>query len=396
MRVVVVSAWPPWLAGHGGVWVLHHHLRELAPRHDITLLAAGAPRERASVPAGAATLPKLPTSWFGTDRSAWLDYAARRAKSVTRGEPSHVWYVERPALLESLQRLTSTPADPAGPVDLVYGFGWGTAALHRHLGALPVVHTPVDAWTLGSTGRLLPGWRRITDLGEQRAISRHERRHYPRLSAVTVVAEQDADRLRQVAPEARVEVIPNGVDPGPEPDEPPAAPVLGFHGNFESRHNVEGAVYLVRSVWPAVRRRIPDATVLLAGRGPGPEVRELAGDGVRLVADAPDLRPLLDGMSVEVTVMDSGSGLKNKVLEAMAAGRPVVANGAGLGGIGAGPGLYAARDADHAADLVVELLEERSRLVAAGRAARERVCREFTWSNSARRLEAVWETAAGR
>ncbi len=392
MRVVVVSAWEPWHPGHGGVWVLHHHLRELAPRHDITVLAAGAPAREAPVP-GAQTLPNVRMRWFGTDRPRSLDYALRRARGLAVEEPSHVWYVERPALLASAAEMLGSGTD------LVYAFGWGTARLHR-LGErfdLPVVHTAIDAWALGRAGRLLPGWRGLTDIGERRAVRRHERVHYPRLDAVTVVADIDAAYLRREAPEARVEVVANGVDAGPDPRPLPAAPVLGFHGNYDSQHNVEGAVTLVRDVWPRVRHQVPEARVLIAGRSPTAEVRALSGDGVTVVADAPDLRPVLDDVTVGVVVMTSGTGLKNKVLETMAAGRPVVANPAGLAGIGAGSGLLPAQDAADAADVVVDLLCHPQRLRDAGAAARSRVISEFTWAASAARLEGIWtDVAAGR
>lgn len=396
MRVLVISAWEPWLAGHGGVWVLHHHLRELASRHEISVLSAGAPAAEEPPPADALP-PNVAVRWFGTARPAGVDFAARRVRAVASGEPAHVFYVERPALLRAAREAVG-----AG-VDLVYGFGWGTGRLHRLAsdgsagGSRPgAVHTAVDAWDLGRGGRRLPGWRRVADVGEPVEVRRHERTHYPQWNAVAVVAEPDAEHLRRLAPAARLEVLPNGVDLGDPPPPPPDRPVLGFHGNFDSAHNVEGARLLVEQVWPQVRRRHPEASVLLVGHRPPGSVRALAGDGVRVVGDAPALRPLLEEMSVEVVLMASGSGLKNKVLEALAAGRPVVANSLGAAGVGPGPGLLGAETPGEAARRIDRLLADPVELRLEGERGRARVAREFTWAASAARLEAVWESAVAR
>jgi glycosyltransferase involved in cell wall biosynthesis len=388
VRVVVVSAWEPWRLTDGAVWVLHHHLRSLAGRHDLTVLAAGAAAAELPPPDDARTLPEgISVRWFGTSRSAAVDYAARRVGAWRSGEPAHVAYVERPALLDALRAEIRT----ARP-DVVHAFGWGTAGLWRYADGVPVVHVAVDAWHVNAANRRLPGWRRLADAGELRRVRAHEQRHYPRAAAVVVVSPTDAAQLRDLVPGARVEVVANGVDAGPEPSPAPTRPVLGFHGSFEARHNVDAARVLVEEVLPRVRRDVPDAGVLLAGRVPGPDVRALAGDGVELRADVADIRTALDDMAVYAAPLVSGSGLKNKVLEAMAAGRPVVTTPLGSAGIGAGAGLVEVAGPAELADAAVSLLRDRARLTAEGRAGRDRVLAEFTWDASAAAMEAVWRS----
>src|SRR5581483_11321850 len=108
-----------------------------------------------------------------------------------------------------------------------------------------------------------------------------------------------------------------------------------------------------------------------------------------------DVRPELDRMAVYVACMSSGTGLKHKVLEAMAAGRPVVATPLGWAGIGPGPGLLDAAGPAEVAQAVIGLLRDRSRLASEGAAARERMVRDFTWERSAARVEEVWAGAIG-
>jgi polysaccharide biosynthesis protein PslH len=390
VRALVVSAWAPWWLTDGSVWVLHHHLRFLADRHDVAVLAAGAPAAESPVPTEVQNLPgAVDTRWFGRSSSASVDYARRWVRARRTGEPMHVGYVERSALLRAMREQIATQRP-----DVVHAFGWGTAGLWRYADGVPVVHVAVDAWSSNATNRLVPSWRQLADRGELDRIRAHEQQHYPQDAAVVVVAPTDADDVRAVAPAARVEVVANGVDAGPEPEARPAAPVLGFHGSFEARHNIDAARELVRVVLPRVRRAVPDVKVLLIGRNPGPEVRSLVRPGVELRADVGDARAELRDVAVYVAPLVSGTGLKNKVLEAMAAGRPVVTTPKGAAGIGAGGGVTVADDVAGVADAVVALLADPAQVAADGIAARQRVVAEFTWDKSAHRIEQLWQEAS--
>lgn len=395
MRVLVVVPWEPWRLADGVILPLHQHLHALAGRHEIRIVASGSrTRDELRVTGPERTLPDgVVCRSYGTTRPAALDYLLRTVGGAARGEPAHVRYVERPGLLAAL-------AEEVPRAEVLHLVGWGTAQLATRYPRTPAVHVAVDPWEASWHNRGLPWWRTPTDAGQRRLVRRHEARHYPHAACVAVVAPADADLLRARIPAARFAVVPNGVEPGPPPRGLPAGDVLGFHGAFETQANVDGARALVERILPLVRRRRPGATVLLAGRDPSREVRLLAGrPEVDLHAGPVDMRAELDAMSVHVTWMPSGLGLKNKVLEAMAAGRPVVANARGASGIGAGDGLLVAGDEQAAADAIVDLLEDRTRAEATGRAGRERVLARFGWDASARAVEELWvearATAAG-
>jgi glycosyltransferase involved in cell wall biosynthesis len=389
VRVVVVSAWEPWRTSDGAAFVLDHQLRLLAPRHEITLLAAGAPDVTTPPPDSvASTLPGVDVRWFGTRSGPAADYAARRAWSLRHREPAHVAFVQRPALLAALRDAVADGAD------LVHLHGWGTAALWCQVPETPTVHVAIDPWSANASNRRRSMPRRVAELEQARLIAAHERRHYPHLGAVVVVTPYDAQTVSEAAPTARVEVVPNGVDAGAEPQPLGDRPVLGFHGVFDSQANVDAARELVERILPAVRRRIPTAEVLLVGRRPPREVYALAGHGVQVVADADDIRPELAKMAVHVDWMISGAGIKNKVLEAMAAARPVVASTRGAEGVGEGPGLIVADDIAQAAEVVVGLLSDLPAAAETGRAGRERVIADFSWDINAARIEALWAELA--
>jgi glycosyltransferase involved in cell wall biosynthesis len=389
---LVVSAWEPWRTSDAAAFILDHQLRALAGRHELTILAAGAPGAESPVPAGIpAQYGAATVRWFGSATPSALDYAYRSMWSRRRKEPAHVRFVERPGLLAAYDAAVATEPD------VVHLHGWGTAGLATRAPLMRAVHVAIDPWAANLANRRVTGLRAPFDRRQLERVVDHERRHYPANRAVVVVTEEDAEVIRHSVPRAKVTVVPNGVEAGPEPTPVSATPpVLGFHGVFDSRANVDAATHLVQDIWPRVRDEVPATTVLLVGRRPNREVRRLVGSGVELRADVPDIRPELSRMSVHVDWMTSGAGIKNKVLEAMAAGRPVVASEAGARGIGSGHGLLMAADTKIAAERIVRLLRNPAALAEASATARARVVNDFGWSVNAQRIEAVWAAVARR
>jgi len=389
----VVSAWEPWRLSDGAAFVLAHQLQVLAERHEITVLSAGAGSATATPPEEAKRLlPGVELQWFGTDRGRAADFAHRWWWSIRRGEPAHVPYVERPALLAAFARAVHS-------ADLIHLHGWGTARLAARAGGVPAVHAAIDPWAANLGNRRLHLTRRVAEGGQLRRVVAHERRWYPDVATVVVVTENDAAIVEGIAPGVRVAVVPNGVAAGAPPSPiPDGVPVIGFHGVFDSQANVDAARSLVTQILPQVRRELPETRVLLVGRRPPRSVRELVGRGVELRGDVDDIRSELDRMTVHVDWMTSGAGIKNKVLEAMAAGRPVVTSPPGAAGIGAGPGLIVASDVIAAASEIVRLLSDHGAAAELGAGGRERVTTQFSWEASAVALESVWQraVAAGR
>jgi glycosyltransferase involved in cell wall biosynthesis len=390
MRVLVVTSAPPWLPTHGGAVILRHHLRVLSPRHEITLLAAGGPPGGQTLRGPQEGLPTgVDAKWIGTRVPTAIDYLVRRARSEFSREPAHVHWVERPALIQTLQQAVEERRP-----DVVHLYGWGTAQLARLARAVPALHIAVDAWSIGVVDRRLPGWRRFTDAGQPAKIVAHERRHYPGCRAVGVFSPRDADYLRRLAPHARIEVIPVGVSSGGDPPPPTASPILGFHGAYSHIPNRDAAEVLARHILPLVRRRVPDARLLLIGPDPSRDIRMLAGEAVELTGEVPDVRRELSRVAVYVAPMVSGTGIKTKVLEAMTAGLPIVATSLALEGIGAGPGIDAIETPAEIAERAAALLTSEEERRGQGRAARKRVCADFTWERSARAVEELWEQLA--
>lgn len=193
--------------------------------------------------------------------------------------------------------------------------------------------------------------------------------------------------------------MPNGVDVErfsfAEPLDRPSR--LIFFGNLGYYHNVEPARFVAREVLHRVRRSVPDATLRLVGARPAARVRQLADiEGVRVVGAVPDVATELHRAAVAIVPMFTGSGMKNKVLEAFSAGTPVVTNAAGIEGIkGAVAGRHhlEAETVDALSDLCIELLADPPRRVALAHAGRAFVERHHAWSAQVERLLALYRGA---
>ena len=192
---------------------------------------------------------------------------------------------------------------------------------------------------------------------------------------VTLVSKAEAAIYRRSCPGGRVVVATNGVDlEYYRPIEAGTQPACVFVGALDYRPNIEGVCWFCREVWPRVRRRQPQAELWLVGRRPASAVRRLAQmPGVQMVGQVPDVRPYLARAALAVVPLNLARGVQNKVLEALAMAKAVVASPPALAALETQPGaqLLAASTPGQWEEAVVSLLgdEERCRqLGAAGRA----------------------------
>jgi len=138
------------------------------------------------------------------------------------------------------------------------------------------------------------------------------------------------------------------------------APELLFVGGFIHPPNEDGICWFVREVWPDVRDAVPDATLTIVGSHASAEVLALERcAGVRVVGYVPDTAPYLDRAAVSIAPLRYGSGMKGKVVEALACGVPVVTTSAGAQGleVRAGVDLEVADQPQAFAHAVVALLQ---------------------------------------
>jgi len=163
--------------------------------------------------------------------------------------------------------------------------------------------------------------------------------------------------------------------------------------------NVTASLHLARDILPLVRASRPTAHLVLVGRSPSDAVRAAGAlDGVRVVGEVPEMRPWLAGSAVYVCPMRSGTGIKNKLLEAMACGVPCVASTLAVRGMRIEPGrdLLVAESPRDLAHAVVRVLDDPVLADALGAAARRYVVAEHGWAAVGRAYVEVYAAAIER
>jgi sugar transferase (PEP-CTERM/EpsH1 system associated) len=182
----------------------------------------------------------------------------------------------------------------------------------------------------------------------------------------------------------RTLAVENGIDT--EHFDPAAAfdrlgrgegPLLVFTGQMDYRPNIDAVVAFTRESLPMIRRRYPSARFTIVGRAPTATVRALAAhQGVVVTGEVADVRPWLAAADVCVAPLSLARGVQNKVLEAMAMARPVVASLAAAEGIDHADTIRVARDG---ATAVVGLLADPAAARTMGDRARAQVIRRYAW-----------------
>ncbi len=211
-----------------------------------------------------------------------------------------------------------------------------------------------------------------------------------------LISEADRRILAGRCPGTNLRVVSNGVDverfrPTDQHARPSSLIMVGHFGVF---HNVDAATYLVQEVLPLAKRQIPDCTLSLVGADPSPQVQRLANPpAVTVTGYVPDLNGWLNRSAVFVAPLRFAAGVQNKVLEAMAAARPVVTTTIVNEGLGAQPDheILVADGAEAMASQIIRLLRDDALRVRIGTAARSFVQRVYTWDQVVRRMRAIEE-----
>ncbi len=217
-------------------------------------------------------------------------------------------------------------------------------------------------------------------------LARYEDRMCREAAANVVVSAADRTTFAARMPEARFEVVVNGVDvdyfhPGSDPAG--GENRLVFVGGMSWYPNREAMSWFLAEIWPLIRRKHPGARMAIVGSHPAPDVLRAvaAGEGVEAPGLVPDIRPYVQNAAVYVCPLRLGGGTRLKILDAWAMGKAVVSTTLGCEGLAAVPGrdLEIADEPALFADRVGALLTDPARRRALGRAGRERVVGEFAW-----------------
>jgi glycosyltransferase involved in cell wall biosynthesis len=371
MNILLLSSRFPWPAYTGdrvraGVW-----LSALAERAEVTLVS---PPGR--VPAHAPSFAFQPAALS-------LPRAAAGVLRVAAGLPVHSILGSAFDWRGAIARARSAAGAFDATVVLLARFDpWVRHLLPPGLHVLDAIDS-LERSMAERAGEAPPParwfWR-----AEERRMGRLERdavNAYDRIVVVSATGEADALRATPIS---------NGVDIHPLADAPRPYD-FAFWGRLAYFANADAAAWLIDEIWPLVRERIPNATLLIAGADAPARIAAAHGrSGITVQSPVEDIAALARQVTVALFPVRFGTGQANKVLEAAEAGCAIVATPKALRDLDPlARSAWVAEDASGLADAAADALEDRARAAAMGKALRSTVVAQYARSEMMKRLAAI-------
>ncbi|AFZ46328.1 glycosyl transferase group 1 [Cyanobacterium stanieri PCC 7202] len=225
-------------------------------------------------------------------------------------------------------------------------------------------------------------------------LYRYEKKYCQKFNQLVVTTADDAQSIKEVSGKSTITVIANGVD----------LDIFPFRKNTIDNHtliitggmdyfvNIDAACFFTNQVFPLIQAQYPDTTLMIVGSKPAPEVQNLAKHkGVIVTGRVPSMAEYLHKASVCVIPMRTGFGIKNKTLEAMAAGIPVVASDRGLEGLTVDNPLCALRanTIDEYVKQISKLFDNSDLRQKIAYNARKMIENHYTWKKAAMGYEKI-------
>jgi glycosyltransferase involved in cell wall biosynthesis len=345
VRILFLSPRQCWPARSGAKLREYHFARALAQRGPLTYLhftdPGAAPLTREDLPfcQEVVAIPK-PSAYGPT----------KLAQGLLGRWPLPILNYTSPEMSAAVDRLTATEEYDLIHLDSIHMIRYGEAAARRG----------------GSVARVVYNWHNIESEAMQRfsaTVSSPAKRWYARLTASKLAAleqgilktafghvvcsEREREALQRLAPSARIAVIENGVDvagfaaaaDNSLPTRDTAAHKIVFVGLMDYFPNVEAATSFTQRIWPVFRQRFPNMNLWIVGANPAPAVLKLGDlEGVTVTGTVPEVRPYYRDALAAIVPLRTGGGTRLKILEAMAAGVPVVSTPLGAEGLTVTPG----------------------------------------------------------
>lgn len=383
MKILLLASRVPYPLYNGEDLRIFHFAKYLSQDHELHLVAYGS--GSSSAPEAACYFKRIHTLEAAPTNGANGRLMSRLLQAFS---PDHLYSFD-PQICSVLSRLLEEER-----FDLVWIPAWQMIPYARHIRHVPIFVDVMDDGVL-ELGREL---RSCGSLGEATVTLKRlfvtylfERRYFRRVALCSLASERDAEVLSWVCPTAKQVVIPNGVDThfykplGLGED----FPSIIFEGNMSFAPSVDAILHFCNKTLPLIQNKIPEIKLYIVGKDPPPEILRLAEQSIIVTGYVEDVRPYLDRASVFICPMRKGAGIKNKILQAWAMGKPVVATPIALGGLCAqlGKNIMAANGPSEFAEKVTELFERPGLRRELGRGGLETVRNHYSWERQVQLLE---------
>lgn len=217
-----------------------------------------------------------------------------------------------------------------------------------------------------------------------------------RFDLCLAISDIDKKLLLDANPRIHAETLPNGIELAEyriSPIQNPT-PTIIFVGSMDYLPNVDAVIYFVEQIFPYIRQQVPGVEFHIVGNEPRPSVYALAGNGVVVTGQVPDVKPYYQQSWVSVVPLRAGGGIRNKILEAMALGRPTVSTTIGCEGLRVthDKDILVSDDPHEFGELVVRLFRDedlRARLIENGRQTVEKY---YNWNTLAKQAVELYQS----
>lgn len=347
MRILILTPRVPWPPLDGGRIAMARLAESLGRFAEVELLSLNPRKHRVEDPTAididTSRLRFVPGTPMLVARFVSRRFRDAIAEAMTRFRPDVV-QIESPFLLPYLRHVRGAPIVSLRSLNVEFRIWEGLARNEKH---------PLRRMML----------RHVAS-----SLRKYEVAHLDAVDAVIPISRDDAEDFRALGCTKPMHVAPCGVEV--RPSAPPQPNTVGFIGSLDFLPNQEAAQWILDELWPRVIAQMPEARLAIAGSNAP------AWLAPRVLGRVPDAQAFMSSMSVMIAPLFAGGGMRIKVLEAMALGKPVVATPLGKGGVDVDE-LLVAEDADSFAAAVVRLLRDPAFAQGLGEAARAEVAAKY-------------------
>jgi glycosyltransferase involved in cell wall biosynthesis len=394
LRILLLLPFAPRIdAPHGGGRSTAEIVAGLAARHRVAVLCLrrdGDPPSEKALRARCELLEEFDQAPVGATAAARMRRRIRLATALAGGRPMWVADSDVAGLRERVRTLAREWRPDVVQAEFHVMAQYLAAASPRRVGL--VTEHEVGRAAAVDRARSERGWERVLYRLDALAWRRYERRALRAADRVIVFTNEDASRLAGIVDESSIVVVPLGTTISPKPLAAAGTePAIVFVGNYMHPPNVEAALRLTKAVVPLVREQRPDAKLYLVGPNPT-RAMLAAGDGVEATGYVDDVAPFLDRAAVVCMPISSGGGVRVKLLEALAAGKAVVATARAVEGVRVRDrvDVVLAESDEELAARLLEVIEDQALRVELARNARALAERDLGWEHTVAAYERIY------
>jgi len=236
--------------------------------------------------------------------------------------------------------------------------------------------------------------QKIVRFWEYRMLRKYEPKIVDYFDAVTLVSNQDIEAMRKQNPDAKYQLLTNGTDINYfKPDNKIEREDILFAGKLDVWANQLMIQKIINDILPEIHKELHDTKLKIVGADPPKYIMDLQSDKIQLYANVPEMLPYLQTAAVFLHPHNGGSGIQNKLIEAMSSGCPVVTTPTGNQGINATHGkevLIGGNDRELALHSI-NILRDKALADTLSKNARDLIVRNLSWDSVFNELDCIME-----